>query len=234
MFHVKHSARPPAGPLRAGGRKTVGWTAVPSIPPEIDPRKFARAAAPEVAERLELLWEEVRRWSTRVSLVSVSAGDDPFERHFGESLAAVPWLPDRGALVDIGSGGGFPGLVLAAARPDLDVVLVESRERKSAFLRSAARKMGLESRILTAHVARPLPEGLPERIDCLTSRAVRLEDEVWQALIDRLGPGGRLLLWKTDERLPPGARHVATEPLRGGERRCLVIGDRGGGTKERR
>src|SRR5438132_9440850 len=79
-------------------------------------------------------YEELRRWAPRLALVGPGTAREVVARHFGESLAAVPHLPAAaGRLVDVGSGAGFPGLVLAAARPSWTVTLVEARERKWAF-----------------------------------------------------------------------------------------------------
>jgi 16S rRNA (guanine527-N7)-methyltransferase len=122
------------------------------------------------------------------------------ELHFAESLAALPWLPaaDPAAparLLDLGSGAGFPGLVLAAARPDLEVVLVEPRERKRAFLAVAARRIETSVRILAARVDRHVRENLPPGARVVTVRALRLEPAVWSALAAGLAPGASLIAW---------------------------------------
>ncbi|HXT21605.1 MAG TPA: RsmG family class I SAM-dependent methyltransferase, partial [Thermoanaerobaculia bacterium] len=139
--------------------------------PEIPPAAFAeavRAAAPEplpseTVDRLHAHYEELRRWSTRLSLIGPGTAAEVIERHFGESLAALPHLPEpSGRLVDLGSGAGFPGLVLAAARPGWAVTLVEAQERKWAFLQAAARRAGLSCRCLNVRVAALLPPGFPD------------------------------------------------------------------------
>jgi 16S rRNA (guanine527-N7)-methyltransferase len=146
-------------------------------------------------ERLHIYYRELRRWNRTLSLVGPSSAEDVIARHFGESLAALPLLPSSAAtLVDVGSGAGFPGLVLAAARPDLRVTLVEPRQRKWAFLAAAARRAGLSCICLNARVESPLPPGLPDEIDLVTSRALSLAG-VLEPLADRVGPGGAILLW---------------------------------------
>ena len=117
--------------------------------------------------------------------------------------------PAAGGRPDAGSTSArapvFPGLVLAAARPGLEMTLVEARERKWAFLSAAARKAALPCRCLNARVQVPLPAGLPESIDVITSRALRLDPETWSALANRLDADGRVLLWagEHDPELPP-------------------------------
>jgi 16S rRNA (guanine527-N7)-methyltransferase len=109
-------------------------------------------------------------------------------------------------LVDLGSGAGFPGLILAAARPRLRVVLVEPREKKWAYLRSAARRASLVVECLNARVATKLPAGFPQEIDVITVRALRLAPSQMELLRPSLGRRGRILLWAGAElpELPSG------------------------------
>jgi 16S rRNA (guanine527-N7)-methyltransferase len=140
-------------------------------------------------------YRELQRWNRTVSLVGPSTEDELLGRHFGESLAALPLLPPFPAtLMDVGSGAGFPGLVLAAARPDLRVTLVEPRQRKWAFLVAAARRAGLACTCLNARVESPLPHGLPAETDLVTSRALSLAG-VLEPLAARVAPDGAILLW---------------------------------------
>jgi 16S rRNA (guanine527-N7)-methyltransferase len=97
-------------------------------------------------------------------------------------------------LVDIGSGGGSPGIPLRIAAPTLAVVLVESKVRKSAFLREVVRQLGLEN--VTVENARfeellPRPD-LHEVADVVTLRAVRAEPKLWTGIQAFLKPTGRV------------------------------------------
>src|SRR5262245_54139195 len=122
-------------------------------------------------------YEELRRWNRRTNLIGPGTAGEILERHYGESLAALPLLPPGARTgLDLGAGAGFPGLVLAAPRPDLEMTLAEARERKWAFLLAAARKASLPCRCLNVRVQIPLPAGLPESIDIITSRALRLDE----------------------------------------------------------
>jgi 16S rRNA (guanine527-N7)-methyltransferase len=159
-------------------------------------------AAPGVeldAPSREALWaffEELRRWAPRVDLIGPGTAAEVPERHFGESLAALPWLPAGPArLLDLGSGAGFPGLVLAAARAELEVTLVEPRERRRAFLAAVARRAALRVRILGVRVTRGALTELPDEVAVVTVRALRLEPLVWSALASRLLPDATVLLW---------------------------------------
>lgn len=121
------------------------------------------------------------------------------ERHYVESLRALPLLEDAAVVLDLGSGAGFPGWVLAAARPDLDVWLVESRSRKAAFLRAASARARLSCRIVDARVSkrqgvtRAVQQG---SIDLVTVRGVRIDQDTWDGLAPGLAPGARILRWE--------------------------------------
>ena len=145
---------------------------------------------------LLLHYRELRRWNPRLSLVGPQQADEVVERHYGESLAALPLLPAGGGqLVDLGSGAGFPGMVLAAMRPQWSVWLFEARARKWSFLESAARKASLSCRCVNARVGAEPTTEIPTRIDVITSRAVALSDLGLETLETRLAPRGKILLW---------------------------------------
>ena len=176
-----------------------------------------------VARRLFAHYELLRRWAARMALVAQSTAEDAVERHYAESLAAVDLLPAEGRLVDLGSGAGFPGLVLAAARPGLRVSLFERRQKKAAFLRAAARAMGLEVDVFADSVGRRSSLGPVENVDCLTARAIRFEPVEWEQIGSRLGPGGRILLWGGAQDVEiPGLQVRATRRLAGGDQRRIV------------
>lgn len=171
---------------------------------------------------------ELRRWAPRLALIGPGTADRVLERHFGESLAALPLIPSTpplsGQLLDVGSGAGFPGLVLAAARPHWQATLVEARQRKWAFLLAAARRAALSCRCLDARVGDPLPGSVPDRYDLLTARAIRFPVGDLAVLLERLTPAGRALLWvgEADPELPRGYAARTAVELRGSERRRIL------------
>lgn len=180
---------------------------------------------PEAAcESLHAHYRELRRWNVRMSLVGPGTATDVLARHYGESLAALPLIaPEDRSLVDLGSGAGFPGIVLAAALPRLEVTLVESRQKKWAFLTSAVRRSGLSCTCLNARVGRSLPEGFPAEVDVMTCRAVAVTPDILEVLC-RSSPRVRFLLWQSETRisLPPGLVLGRDLPIGGSERRRVV------------
>ena len=158
---------------------------------------------------LHLHYEALRRWNRTVSLVGPGDSDLVVERHYGESLAAGPLLGEKkGLLLDVGSGAGFPGYVIAVAFPWIEVVLAEAKVRKWAFLKLVCRRAGLATRCLNVRVGRDSAEELPTSIDWVTSRAVRFEELGLETLIPRMATRSRLLYWagSTDPNLPRGWR----------------------------
>lgn len=204
---------------------------IPALPrPEFERR--LRAALPGVdlsGLDLDPLWihfEELRRWAPVVDLIGPGTADEVVERHFAESLAALPLLPEPGSrLLDLGSGAGFPGLVLAAARPDLAVTLLEPRERRRAFLAAVARKAALRVEISGARVARGALRELPNDVAVVTVRALRLDPAAWSALAGKLRADARLLVWSGSEppALPPDFLPQQSIPVAGGSERILRV-----------
>ena len=105
------------------------------------------------SEALDQLWQyftELLKWNSKINLVAKGPELELLENHFLDSFTMVPivqkYLQEEPShsLLDIGSGAGFPGLVLKIACPDLPVTLVEPRQKRTAFLRHIARTLNLE------------------------------------------------------------------------------------------
>ena len=125
-------------------------------------------------ETLDLLKQYerlLRKWTERINLVAPSTLDKLWERHFHDSLQLWELTPKRGLWVDLGSGGGFPGLVIAILAREAGqtkVVLVESDQRKAAFLRTVARELGLDAKVLSQRIE----DVAPLNADVLSARAL--------------------------------------------------------------
>ena len=206
---------------------------MPFALPSVSRKNFVRGLAQVSPEPLDdravdaLLahYRELSLWNRRLSLIGPGTSGEILARHYGESLAALPLIPtDARFGLDISSGAGFPGLVLAAARPGMEMTLVESREEKWAFLTSAARKASLPCRCLNVRVSVPLPAGLPASLDVVTARALKLDPPVLGALAERLGPDGRILLWVGEENpdLPPVLAPGDSVKIPGSEHRRIL------------
>jgi len=128
-------------------------------------------------ERLLVYLRELRLWNRSINLVARrTTPAEMVERHFLDSLTLLN-LTDRyctrGALLDIGTGAGFPGLAVAAARPGLEVILVEPRGKRVTFLRHIRRQLALERvLILAGRLEEVLDRPELHRAGLVTSRAL--------------------------------------------------------------
>lgn len=108
------------------------------------------------------------KWNKTFSLTAMREVDKAVSHHLLDSLAILPHLP-AGDLLDVGSGGGMPGIPLAIARPELQVTLLDSNSKKAAFLRQAAIELALPN--VAVHCGRVEQYHPPIRFAAITSRA---------------------------------------------------------------
>lgn len=175
----------------------------------LKPEAFAAAAgvSRETFERLSAYIDLLRRWNERIDLVAPSTMADPWRRHMLDSAQIAPLLPPCAGrrLVDLGSGAGFPGLVLAILGVG-EVHLVESDHRKAAFLREAAR---VTATPVTVHAVRA--EGRPvTEADVVTARALAPLARLLPLAAPLLKTGGVAVFPKgrqVDNELTEAARH---------------------------
>ena len=127
----------------------------------------------ETREKLELLERELRRWQAIKNLVGPATLDRIWDRHIVDSLQLLDLAPDARTWLDLGSGAGFPGLVLAIAGAErgLRVHLVESNSRKCAFLRHVVRLAGAPATIHEARLEAVIP-GFVGRAEVVSARAL--------------------------------------------------------------
>jgi 16S rRNA (guanine527-N7)-methyltransferase len=144
-------------------------------------------------DRLERFADLLLRWNRKVGLTAVTDPAEVAEKHLVDSLALLRVLGEARTVVDIGSGGGLPGIPLACARPGLAVTCVDRSARKVAFVKAAAAALDLDVRGLAARAAgRPDREGIPLG-DLVVGRALA-DPPRWVPLGARyLAPGGRLV-----------------------------------------
>ena len=115
-----------------------------------------------------------------------------WSRHIVNSAAVVPFLPSRGTVADVGSGAGFPGIIVALLRPDLDVTLIETMERRVEWLGDVVSELDLDN----VTVRRGRAEEIPDRYDAVTARAVAKLSTLVRLTSRLLRPGGALLALK--------------------------------------
>ena len=133
------------------------------------------------------------KWNRVYNLTAVREAERMVSHHLLDSLAAVPYF-HAGTVLDVGSGGGLPGIPLAITRPDLQVTLIDSIAKKTAFLLQAKAELGLASlSVITGRVEGYRPE---TGFDAITSRAFADLKEFVTLTRHLLKPTGRWLAMK--------------------------------------
>jgi len=131
-----------------------------------------------------------------------------WERHILNSAAVVPFLPTTGRIIDLGSGAGLPGVVVAAMLPDVEVVLLEPMERRTDWLSEVAETLRLENVVVRR--GRAQDEHGQLTADAVTVRAVASLDKLYRWALPLLRAGGSLVALKGGraEDEIEAARHV--------------------------
>lgn len=163
------------------------------------PHLEALGLAGPAADALERYLDLLAAWSSRVNLTGARTPAERVEMLVAPVLPAVP-VPAAGRLIDVGSGNGSPGLVLALLRPDLDVTLLEPRQKRWAFLREAARAAGRPD-VAVRRERHDTYTGPPAAT--VTLRALSLPLGQLSGLVV---PGGRVLVFGVAPSPAPGWR----------------------------
>jgi 16S rRNA (guanine527-N7)-methyltransferase len=147
----------------------------------------------ETIERLRSFEAELRRWTLRINLIAKADIEHIWARHILDSVQILPLIPTATINgVDLGAGAGFPGMVLAIARPALRMTLVESDHRKAAFLQHIAAELGVAVRVIAARIE---TLSLPP-VDFVTARALAPLDRLLELAAPLLAPEGFCLFPK--------------------------------------
>jgi 16S rRNA (guanine(527)-N(7))-methyltransferase RsmG len=160
--------------------------------------------------QLDLLEQHYRllcKWNKRINLTGIRSVREAVQFHYCESLFLAQWLPKALRVADVGSGAGFPGIPVAIVRPDCSIDLIESHQRKAAFLREASRQLP------NVNVVSGRAEECKEQYDWMISRAIRVED----LLKLRLAPCLALLISADD------SQGLETLKIPWGEQRFLAF-----------
>ena len=147
--------------------------------------------SPETVSQLGEYYSLLTRWNDRLHLVAPCPPEEFAIRHVLESLLLLQHLPQNARVADIGSGGGLPILPCLIARPDLEVTLIESSQKKVVFLREALNRLGLKAII----VARPFEDVAAPAVSFVTCRALDQFMRKLPALINWAPRGSTLLLF---------------------------------------
>ncbi|WP_194722553.1 16S rRNA (guanine(527)-N(7))-methyltransferase RsmG [Noviherbaspirillum malthae] len=160
----------------------------------------------------------LNKWNAVYNLTAVRNPAQMVTQHLLDSLAVVPAFAGAANILDVGAGGGLPGMVLAISRPDMRVSMIDTVHKKTAFLTQAKAELGLSN--VTVHTARVEQLQVQQPFDVITSRAfAELKDFItWSHHL--LQQGGRFIALKgvmpQEEiaRLPAGWKVTQVQPLK--------------------
>ncbi len=152
----------------------------------------------ETEKRLDAYVDLLLHWQAKTNLVASSTLPHLWIRHISDSLQLLALAPSAKIWVDLGSGGGFPGVVLACAlteTPGTMVHLVERNAKKAAFLREALRITGAAGTVQLADIGDSV-DSVPGAVDCVTARAVAPLHQLVSFAVPLVGKGAKALFLK--------------------------------------
>lgn len=158
----------------------------------------------ETSQRLADFAALVEKWTAKINLISRQSVKDIWDRHIWDSAQLFEHAPSSGTWVDLGSGGGFPAIVLAILSKgeggQHQFIMVESDQRKAVFLRTAVRELDLNAKVISERIEKVAPL----RADILTARALADLDVLLSYAHRHLAPQGVALFpkgatWEQEE-----------------------------------
>jgi len=187
-----------------------------------------------IERELSVYEDLLRRWQAKINLVALNTLDEIWTRHFADSAQVLEAAPEAKVWADLGSGAGFPGLVTALLlkdRPGCKVHLIESDQRKAAFLRAVSRETDAPVEVHAGRVESELAT-IADEIDAVSARAlapltrllmlagaplekgaigVFLKGEEWQDELTAVGRVGNFNFHTIQSRTHPRARIIIAE-----------------------
>ena len=178
-------------------------------------------APADLPERLEIYLSLLQEWNGRMDLTAVMSAEEMADRHFMDSLTVLRTglIRENASWIDVGTGAGFPGMVVAMARPDLKMTLLDAQQKRLRFLQTVADATGVENvRLIHARAEEGARmENMRERFDAAIARAVAPLNVLCEYLLPYVRIGGCALCWKG-----PAVR----EELEAGRRAAHLLGGR--------
>ena len=177
----------------------------PRADPLVDPMDLLQEGAvalglelaPATLGQFHFYLTQLKLWNTRVNLTGLKTDRDIVIKHFLDSLAVLPFLGPARSLADLGSGPGFPGLALKLVLPELQLTLVEAREKKAAFLEYLVSCLKLpDVTIARTHLTVVEAQKWGPRYEAVVSRATFILRRFLELAAPLLAPGGIALALK--------------------------------------
>ncbi len=162
--------------------------------------EFGVEITPEITEKLNLYGNLLLEWNSKINLTAITEPEDVLYKHFYDCILFFKnsSIPQNAKLIDVGTGAGFPGLVLKIVRPDLEVTLLDSLNKRISFLNDVIGKLGL-SKITAVHSRAEDGGRSPEfreKFDIACARAVAAMPVLMEYCIPFVKQGGQFIAMK--------------------------------------
>ena len=179
------------------------------------------------AERFDRFDALLRAANERMDLTNVTDPGEALEKHYLDSLTALPYLPQGARCIDVGTGAGFPGVPLLLARPDLSMTLLDALQKRIRFLQDALALLAVQAQCVHGR-AEDFARQHRETYDAALSRAVAPLPILLEWLLPLVRVGGRCILWKGPAAQAEMADAARVSPLLGGGPPHMVDAPSGG------
>lgn len=149
-------------------------------------------------DQMQVYYQILQEENEKYNLTALTTPEEAALKHFYDSIVPCPLIPQDAAMVDVGSGGGFPAVPIKIMRPDLAVTAMEASQKKCHFIAMASEAAGIEIVTVNARAEEEAQGSLRESFDVLTARAVAALPMLTEVTSVLVRPGGMLLYYKAD------------------------------------
>lgn len=146
-------------------------------------------------KEFEIYFEELVSYNDKVNLTSITEHNDVFTKHFLDSILTIDAIPVGSKIVDIGTGAGFPSLPIKIVRPDVDITMVDSLNKRITFLNMLCNKLKIKSTNVHSR-AEEFAKNNREKYDVAVARAVAKLNTLLEYLLPLVKVGGIILAYK--------------------------------------
>jgi len=173
--------------------------------------------------QFETYYAMLADWNTRVNLTAITEPEDVAKKHFLDSLAAAPYLKQGASVADVGTGAGFPGVPLLILRPDLNVTLIDSLQKRLVFLEAVLKELKLNAELVHARAedAGQNPK-YREMFDVALTRAVSALPVLCELTLPLVKVGGKSIAYKGESAEEIAASANALMVLHASAERVIV------------
>ena len=145
--------------------------------------------------QFDIYYQELVSYNDKVNLTAIVERNDVFTKHFLDSILAIDAIPQNASIVDVGTGAGFPGLPIKIVRPDVEVTLVDSLNKRINFLNMLCQKLNVKSNNVHSR-AEDFARNNREKFDVAVARAVAKMNTLLEYLLPLVKVGGIVIAYK--------------------------------------